>query len=74
WGDGRVHGELHFPQGHAGLSFRSEGRPLLRHALALDVEAGLALRRDARLSLRYTGMRGSGQREHAAWAGFRWAF
>lgn len=74
WGDGRVHGELHFPQGHAGLSFRSEGRPLLRHALALDVEAGLALRRDACLSLRYTGMRGSGQREHAAWAGFRWAF
>lgn len=74
WGDGKVASTQSFPFGHAGLSFTSTGQPLQRHALALGMEAGLAVNRNARVSLRYSGTLGGGQSEHAAWAGLRWAF
>src|SRR5690606_13358979 len=74
WGDGKISSTQSFPYGHTGLSFTSTGQPLQRHALALGMEAGLTGGRNAEVSLRYSGMLGSGQSEHVAWAGFSWAF
>lgn len=50
------------------------GMPMPRNTLALDLGAGVAIRKNAGLALRYSGVHGSGYRDHAGWAEFQWAF
>ncbi len=50
------------------------GLPMPRNTVTLDLGAGLAIRKNALLALRYSGVHGSGYRDHAGWAEFQWAF
>ena len=60
--------------GITGAAFTSPGQPLSRHAVTLNLEAGLAPARNSRIALRYAGLYAPGRQEHAAWADFRWVF
>ena len=78
WGDGKVSSTQRFVSdeqaGFTARPFTSQGQPLSRNALSLTLEAGLALNRQSRLALRYSGLYSGSRQEHAAWADFRWAF
>lgn len=77
WGNTRVVSRQRMRAGEGGATsafFQSQGQSLLRDALAIDLEAGLSPRRNAQFRLRYSGLLGSGYRDHAAWADLRWVF
>lgn len=78
WDDGRVSSTQRFVSdeqaGFTARPFTSQGQPLSRNALSLNLEAGLALKSQGRLALRYSGLYSGTRQEHAAWADFRWAF
>lgn len=60
--------------GLATRRFTSQGVPLTRNAAVLSLGLNAEPARDMQVSLRYSGLYGSGTRSHAAWAALRWAF
>jgi len=79
WGDLGVSSRQRFGTEDAAFGppsrpFSSNGLPLARHAVMAGLGASVSLRPNMQLSARYSGLYGSAQRDHAAWAELRWAF